>query len=80
LDFQGAFFTIAAKEGTSERYHVDWNDGKESITWVIPIGPGWEGGEFCIPQLNAKIPVVSGQVFGAMTRLLAHCSTPITSG
>ncbi|KAG2742810.1 hypothetical protein P692DRAFT_20821837 [Suillus brevipes Sb2] len=39
LDFDGAFFTLAIKEGTSE---IDWNDDLNYITWLIPLGD-WEG-------------------------------------
>jgi hypothetical protein len=29
LDFDGAFFAIAVKEGVSEKLHIDFNDGKK---------------------------------------------------
>ncbi|KAG2029698.1 hypothetical protein BDR03DRAFT_813490, partial [Suillus americanus] len=44
LDFFGAFFTFAIKEGTREIFHIDWNDELDSITWLIALGD-WEGGE-----------------------------------
>ena len=34
LDFDGVFFTIAVKEGSSEKIHIDFNDAKNTITWV----------------------------------------------
>jgi len=79
LNFRGAFFIVAIKEGSSEILHLDFNDDKNGISWIIPIGD-WEGGEFCVPQLNIKIPIRSGQVLGVMTRMLAHCSAPVTNG
>jgi hypothetical protein len=79
LAFGGAFFTVAVKEGSSEVVHLDFNDDPNGITWIIPLGD-WEGGEFCVPQLNMKIPIRSGQMLGAMTRVLAHCSAPVTKG
>ncbi|KAF8875575.1 hypothetical protein BD779DRAFT_1678179 [Infundibulicybe gibba] len=79
LDFQGAFFAVAVKEGSSEIIHLDFHDFKHSITWIVPLGD-WEGGEFCIPQLGIKIPVHAGQVLGAMTGVFAHCSAPVTQG
>lgn len=68
------------KEGSSELYHLDWNDDTDHPTIVIPVGPGWEGGEFCAPQLGIKIPIRPGQVFLVMARILAHCSSPVTAG
>ena len=79
LQFGGAFFTVAAKEGSSEIIHLDFNDDPNGVSWVVPLGD-WEGGEFCLPQLGIKIPIQSGQILGAMTRILAHCSAPVTKG
>jgi hypothetical protein len=79
LDFKGAFFTIAIKEGSSEIIHIDVNDFKHSITWVILVGD-WDGGEFCAPQLGIKIPIRPGQLFAVMTGVVAHCSAPVTRG
>ena len=59
--------------------HIDWNDDPSNITWVVPLGD-WEGGDFCSPQLGVKIPIQRSQILGAMTRLLAHCGTPVTRG
>ena len=77
--FGGAFFTVAAKEGSSEILHLDFNDERHSIAWVIPLGD-WAGGEFCLPQLGIRIPVRPGQVLAVMTKILVHCTAPITSG
>jgi predicted 2-oxoglutarate/Fe(II)-dependent dioxygenase YbiX len=81
LDFYGAFFTFAIKEGTSEIFHVDWNDDLDSITWLIPLGD-WEGGELVLPQkgIERRIPIRPGDVFGFMARTLVHCTTPVTKG
>jgi predicted 2-oxoglutarate/Fe(II)-dependent dioxygenase YbiX len=81
LDFYGAFFTFAIKEGTSEIFHVDWNDDLDSITWLIPLGD-WEGGELVLPQkgIECRIPIRPGDVFGFMARTLVHCTTPVTKG
>ncbi|KAG2111493.1 uncharacterized protein F5147DRAFT_530838, partial [Suillus discolor] len=49
LDFFGAFFMFAIKEGMSEIYHVDWNNDLDSITWLLTLGD-WEGGELVLPQ------------------------------
>ena len=76
LQFGGAFFTVAVKEGSSEEIHLDFNDDPNGISWVVPLGD-WEGGEFCLPQFGIKIPIRSGQILGAMTRILAHCSAPV---
>ncbi|KAG2128501.1 hypothetical protein BD769DRAFT_1288804, partial [Suillus cothurnatus] len=81
LDFFGAFVTFAIKEGTSEIYHVDWNDDLDSITWLIPLGD-WEGGELVLPQkgLERRISIQPGDVFGFMVHTLVHCTTPVTKG
>jgi hypothetical protein len=79
LDFKGAFFTIAVKEGGSEIVHIDWSDGRNTMTWVFAVGD-WEGGEFVAPQLGIRVPIVPGHLFGVMSRTVAHFTTPITSG
>ncbi|KAK7439553.1 hypothetical protein VKT23_017481 [Stygiomarasmius scandens] len=75
LDFGGAFLCIAVKEGSSEVYHLDWNDDPNSFAWIIAVGRGWTGGDFCLPQLGKRIPLQSGQILGALTRQLIHCGT-----
>lgn len=79
IDFDAAFFTIAVKEGCSELIHIDFNDHPHSITWVFAVGE-WEGGELCLPQLGKKFPIRPRQLFGIMSRVLAHCSAPVTAG
>lgn len=79
LDFHGAFFTVAVKEGSSEIYHVDWHDWKWGYAYVIVFGD-FEGGEFCAPQLGIKVPIRPGQIFCVMARVLAHCTAPVTGG
>jgi hypothetical protein len=76
LDFGGVFATVAAKEGSSEIIHLDFDDHPDHIAWIVPLGD-WEGGEFCVPQVGIKVPIHAGQVIAAMTRNLAHCSAPI---
>jgi hypothetical protein len=77
LNFESAFTTVAVKEGSSEHVHIDRND--QGITWVLPIGE-WEGGHMVIPQLGLKLPVRPGELLGFSANLLAHYSTPVTSG
>ncbi|KAJ7065148.1 hypothetical protein B0H15DRAFT_807704 [Mycena belliarum] len=77
LDFGGLFFTIAVKEGSSERIHIDWNDNLHKYALIFCVGD-YEGGEFCVPQLNMKVPLRPGSVIAARTRLLAHCSAPLS--
>lgn len=79
VDFGGAFFTLAMKEGSSERLHIDFNDHPHSLTWLVPFGD-WTGRDFVVPQLGEVVPVRPGQMLGVMTRILLHCGTPITSG
>ena len=79
LNFNGAFFTVAVKEGGSEILHLDWSDGKKTITWVFAVGD-WKGCEFVAPQLGVRVPIVPGHLFRVLSRTLAHFTTPITSG
>ncbi|KAG1720981.1 uncharacterized protein EDB91DRAFT_1256737 [Suillus paluster] len=81
LDFRGAFFCFAIKEGTSEVIHLDWNDDLDTITWLIALGE-WEGGEITLVYkgVERRIPLHAGSVFGFMARTWPHCTTPVTSG
>ncbi|KAJ6591783.1 hypothetical protein DFH09DRAFT_835537, partial [Mycena vulgaris] len=75
LDFEGVFFCITAKEGTSEFTHIDFNDPLPLVTliWVVsPPGASWTGRECCCPQLGYKIPLRPGQMLAVRARLLAH--------
>ena len=76
LDFGGLFFTIAVKEGSSEIFHIDWNDNMQKYAIIFCAGD-YEGGEFCVPQLRVRIPLRPGSVIAVRTRLLAHCSAPL---
>ncbi|KAG1875981.1 hypothetical protein C8R48DRAFT_591757, partial [Suillus tomentosus] len=38
LDFKGAFFCLAIKNGISEIIHIDWNNSLDTITWLIVLG------------------------------------------
>jgi hypothetical protein len=79
LDFKGAFFTVAVKEGCSNIVHIDWSDGKKTMTWVWAVG-NWEGAEFVAPQLGIRVPVQPGHLFGLMAGVVAHFTTSLTSG
>ncbi|KAJ7177726.1 hypothetical protein C8R46DRAFT_1029328 [Mycena filopes] len=74
LNFGGLFFTIAIKEGSSERIHIDWNDCLQKYALIFCAGD-YTGGDFCIPQLKIRIPLRPGSVLAVRTRLLAHCAT-----
>lgn len=79
VDFGGAFFTLAAKFGSSGVPHIDFNDHVFSLTWLVCFGD-WEGANFSCPQLGIRIPISSGQAFACMTRLLAHCGDAVVRG
>jgi hypothetical protein len=64
------------KEGSSEIPHVDFNDDGNSLTWAVPIGE-FAGGDFCAPQLDSRIPVLSGQGLACTTRRILHYTTPV---
>ena len=79
LDFGGAFFTVAVKEGSSEIVHIDFNDDCKNVAFVVPFGD-FKGADLCVPQLNTRVPVSPGQVVAFNSKLLAHCSSPILEG
>ncbi|KAF6757756.1 hypothetical protein DFP72DRAFT_1110493 [Ephemerocybe angulata] len=74
MDWKGAFFTIAIKEGVSEVLHLDWNDHPLAFTWVTAFGD-YTGGHFRAPQLGFDVPLPPGHILGALTRRLLHCGT-----
>ncbi|KAF6745587.1 hypothetical protein DFP72DRAFT_753558, partial [Ephemerocybe angulata] len=76
IDFGPAFFTLAIKEGSSERLHLDFHDHPLFLSWVIAFGE-WTGANFCCPQLGVNIPLPSGHILGAMTRRILHSGTPV---
>ncbi|KAJ7449523.1 hypothetical protein FB451DRAFT_747434, partial [Mycena latifolia] len=83
IDFEGVFFCIAVKEGSSEIIHLDFNDPLPLVTliWVVsPADASWTGGEFCAPQLGWKVPFCPGQMIAVRARLLAHCGAQVTGG
>ena len=81
LSVTAAFFTVAAKEGSSENLHLDWNDHPRSVAWVVPIWDDvWEGGDLYVPQVNVRVPSGSGDAIAFSSRHLAHAGTEITEG
>ena len=80
LDFRGAFFSVAVKEGVSEKIHIDFNDCKKTITWIFPVGDWEKGAEFVAPQLGIRVPVRPGQMIGLIAGVIAHFTTPMESG
>ncbi|KAJ7018774.1 hypothetical protein C8F04DRAFT_1277159 [Mycena alexandri] len=79
LNFGGLFFTVAIKEGASERIHINWNNCLQKYALIFCAG-NYTGADFCIPQLNIHIPLGPGSVLAVRTRLLAHCATLVGSG
>ncbi|KIK38075.1 hypothetical protein CY34DRAFT_91586, partial [Suillus luteus UH-Slu-Lm8-n1] len=49
------------------------NDNKVIYAYIFAVSD-WKSGEFCIPQLEIKIPVYPGQVLAVLTRVLASVS------
>ncbi|KAJ7094719.1 hypothetical protein B0H15DRAFT_775892 [Mycena belliarum] len=79
LDFGPLFFTMAIKEGASERIHVDWNDNlrKFALVWVLG---NFVGGLFCSSQLGIRVPVRGRSLLAVRTRLLGHNATLVGEG
>ncbi|KAH6871932.1 hypothetical protein BKA70DRAFT_1450522 [Coprinopsis sp. MPI-PUGE-AT-0042] len=79
VNLGGSFFTIAVKEGSSERLHLDFRDDHRTLSWLVPMG-SYTGGDFIVPQLGYRVPVRPGQALACTTRVLAHCGTAVTEG
>ncbi|KAH6871922.1 hypothetical protein BKA70DRAFT_1241333 [Coprinopsis sp. MPI-PUGE-AT-0042] len=62
VDLGGSFFTIAVKEGSSERLHLDFRDDHRTLSWLVPMG-SYTGGDFIVPQLGYRVPVRPGQAW-----------------
>ncbi|KAJ7575065.1 hypothetical protein C8J56DRAFT_720141, partial [Mycena floridula] len=80
LRFGPAFGCVAFKYGASEIIHLDFSDDWRYLTWCLPVGEHWEGAFFVIPQLKIRIPIRPGKIYAVLAGVVAHCSTPITSG
>jgi hypothetical protein len=80
LNLGGGFFMMAVKEGGSEHPHIDHNDYKDFMAFLIPLGDWEGGGEFCLPQLERKFTIHPGEVFACYTSRLVHFTTPPKSG
>ncbi|KAK6977634.1 hypothetical protein R3P38DRAFT_2581515 [Favolaschia claudopus] len=81
LNFGGLFFAIAAKEGSSERIHLDFFDVHGLVTFIFIVsrrGSTWSGGDFVAPQLGGRIPFKGGQAIAVRTRSIAHAGAEVT--
>lgn len=76
IDFGGAFYAMAIKDGGSQKIHLDWMDHSGTYAWILNIGPSWKGGDLCFPQLGKRVPTRPGQVIAFQGRYLAHCASP----
>jgi len=37
LDFGRAFFSVVVKEGSSNIFHVDFNDNPRILAWIVSL-------------------------------------------
>ncbi|EIN06951.1 hypothetical protein PUNSTDRAFT_34672, partial [Punctularia strigosozonata HHB-11173 SS5] len=75
LDMNGAFFTIACAVGSSELWHLDWNDDSRLYAIIFCVSPdeeGWEGGDWNLPQLGYRIRLEQGDLMFVLARRLVH--------
>ncbi|KAJ3884625.1 hypothetical protein GG344DRAFT_60315, partial [Lentinula edodes] len=79
LDFGGAFFAVAVKEGNSKIYHLDWSDDREALTWVTGLGT-WKGGDLRLVELDVQVPMKEGEALCGCMQQLVHGGSPIVSG
>ncbi|KAJ7638944.1 hypothetical protein FB45DRAFT_904332 [Roridomyces roridus] len=77
--FGPLFYTMAVKEGSSEKVHIDWNDSMQKYAIVFCVGD-YTGADFCVPQLDVRVPFPPRAAMAVQTRLLAHCATVVGSG
>ena len=71
---------IAVKEGSSEIPHLDHNDSKDIMAWVVPLGD-WQGEScICLPQFDLKVDVRAGEVFAFLASRLLHFTTRPLAG
>lgn len=79
----GAFFTLACNIGSSELWHLDWNDDSRLYAIIFCVSDqdgGWEGGDFNLPQLGYRIKLDEGDVLFILARRLIHCATTVLKG
>lgn len=79
LDFKGAFFGLSMRDGCSDRYHIDWSDDREGLSWVTGVG-NWEGASLRTPELHTETPVAPGEALLCNMRKVVHSASPITQG
>ncbi|KAI9724928.1 MAG: hypothetical protein M1812_000204 [Candelaria pacifica] len=54
--------------------HRDTKDWKQDWAWICPMGE-YAGGDFCITELNRRIPFSSGSIAGLRGGTLEHWTT-----
>ncbi|KAE9387620.1 hypothetical protein BT96DRAFT_1079083 [Gymnopus androsaceus JB14] len=79
LDFHGAFFAIAVKQGCSDRDHLDWGDDLEAMTFITAVDE-WEGADLQTPELGFCFPLCQGELGAGKMRKMVHSAGSITSG
>lgn len=79
LDFHGAFFAVAVKEGCSDVDHLDWADDVDNITFVTAVDD-WEGADLQFLELGLRFPLAKGDVAAGKMRKMVHSAGKITSG
>ena len=78
--FQGAFATVAIKDGASEIFHLDFNDKEGVWAFVFGVGDWSEGGDICLPQVGYRFAMKEGDVFAFPAKTFLHCATPVKKG
>ncbi|KAJ6448531.1 hypothetical protein C8R45DRAFT_761095, partial [Mycena sanguinolenta] len=76
FDFNRLFTTVAVKEESSEHIHLNWGDKLHCFAMVVPVG-NYRGGHFRRLQLAVDLRFYQDLSLVVMTRLLAHCSSPL---
>ena len=75
FDLGGGFFVIAVLEGSANLPHLDHNDDKDMMAWVVPLG-NWVGKSYiCLPRFNKKLDLEIGEVFAFYAARLLHFTT-----
>ncbi|VDC03684.1 unnamed protein product [Peniophora sp. CBMAI 1063] len=79
LQFQ-YFVTMAVKEGSSEKSHLDLMDWKDWLTLVFSIGTYESDSFFVLPQLGLKVNMRPGDGIAFLSNHLMHWATYPTDG
>ncbi|PKK62737.1 hypothetical protein RhiirC2_789914 [Rhizophagus irregularis] len=75
----GIFPMISINYNIISKYHLDKNDHKNSLAFLVVLGD-FEGGEICFPEIKLVVKIRPGQVLVFSSRFLKHRNLKVTKG